>query len=79
MYKSFFHFLLLFCRYSPNELITLIDSIQSGMYGMVLERIIIPDLRKISGTTDKKIAAIGITKILCECEAVLSGNYSQYW
>lgn len=70
---------LCFLRYSPLELIDLIDSIQAGMFGMVLERIVIPDIRKISGVTDKKIAAVGVTKILCECEPIFNGSYSKYW
>ena len=66
-------------RYSPNELIALIDSIQNGMFGMILERIVIPDIKKIVDPVDKKITAIGVIKTLCECESVLNGNYSQYW
>ncbi|KAK6622529.1 hypothetical protein RUM44_002341 [Polyplax serrata] len=78
--KSVIRFLSFYItRYSPLELIDLIDSIQAGMFGMVLERIVIPDIRKISGVTDKKIAAVGVTKILCECEPIFNGSYSKYW
>lgn len=61
------------------ELVALIDSIQSGMFGMVLERVIIQDVRKVSGAVEKKITAIGLVKMLCECESLTNGAYSQYW
>lgn len=49
------------------------------MFGMVIERIFIPDLAKISGETSKKIVSVGIAKILCECPALLSNPYRNYW
>lgn len=66
-------------RYSPAELINLIDSIQAGMFAMVIERIIIQDVRKVSGQVEKKITAIGLIKLLCECDLLINGVYSQYW
>lgn len=46
---------------------------------MVLESVMVPDLKKITGTVDKKISAVGVTKVLCECKDVLSGSYSRFW
>lgn len=74
-----FHKVLFVFRYSPAELINLIDSIQAGMFAMVIERIIIQDVRKVSGQVEKKITAIGLIKLLCECDHLINGAYSQYW
>ena len=34
---------------------------------MMLEKILIADLQKVSGSTERKICAVGVTKILTEC------------
>lgn len=49
------------------------------MFGMVVERILISDLPRVSGDNDKKIAAVGVTKLLCECPAMLAMPYRNYW
>ncbi|KAJ6646819.1 Exportin-2 [Pseudolycoriella hygida] len=60
-------------------LVELIDNIQPQMFGMVIERVLILDLAKVSGETSKKIVSIGIAKILCECPALLINPYRAYW
>lgn len=49
------------------------------MFGMVLERVLIPDLTKVAGDNDRKIVAVGVSKILCECPALLANPYRNYW
>lgn len=46
---------------------------------MVVERILITDLNRVAGDLDKKIVAVGVTKILCECPAMLMPPYRNYW
>lgn len=46
---------------------------------MVLEKIIIPEIQKVSGTIEKKICAVGITKILTECPAMMDTDYTKLW
>ena len=59
-------------------LIQMIDSIQPGMFGMVCDSLIVKDgtVQKISGVTEKKISAVGITKLLTETPDLFGGNYS---
>ncbi|PSN32353.1 Exportin-2 [Blattella germanica] len=66
-------------KYGASNLITMLDSIQPDMFGRVLEKVIIPDVQKISGNVERKIAAIGITNLLCECPEMLEGSYSRFW
>lgn len=73
------YFCLFAVKYSPNELVSIIDEIQAQMFGMVLEKLFISEMQKISGTIERKIVACGITKLLCECPAVLNGSYQKYW
>lgn len=65
-------------KIGPDELIQLIDGIQNQMFGMVCQRVFIPDINKVSGEVDRKIVAVGMTKILCESQIMLS-QYSANW
>lgn len=49
------------------------------MFGMVIERILVSDLTRAAGDIEKKIVAVGITKLLCECPAMLNMPYRNYW
>jgi len=67
--KSLLVFFFVFAiKNGGSALINMIDEIQSGMFGMVCDSLIVKDgtVQKISGNTEKKIAAVGLTKLLCE-------------
>ncbi|KAI2659250.1 Exportin-2 [Labeo rohita] len=49
------------------------------MFGMVVEKIVIPEVQKVSGQVEKKICAVGITKILTECPAMMDTEYTKLW
>lgn len=49
------------------------------MFGMVLEKIVIPEVQKVSGAVEKKICAVGITKILTESPAMMDTEYTKLW
>lgn len=65
-------------KYGGTNLIQVIDSIQAGMFAMVVERIIISDIQRISGNTEKKICSVGIIRLLCE-SPLIAGQYSSLW
>ena len=47
---------------------------------MVIERLYILDVQKVSGSTERKICAMGITKILTEAPQLAPGGvYSHLW
>ncbi|XP_067006504.1 exportin-2 [Anabrus simplex] len=75
--------LVFFClyaiKYGSSNLVSMVDSIQPQMFGMVLERLFIPDIQKVSGVLERKIVAVGITKLLCECPELMDGAYSHMW
>ncbi|KAI3370106.1 hypothetical protein L3Q82_024906, partial [Scortum barcoo] len=78
--KSFLVFVNLYCvKYGAIALQEIFDSIQPKMFGMVLEKIIIPEVQKVSGAVEKKICAVGITKILTECPAMMDTEYTKLW
>nr|CAD7397762.1 unnamed protein product [Timema poppensis] len=75
--------LVFFCFYAvklgASELIDMVDSIQQQMFRMVLERLFLQDIQKISGPVEKKVTAVGVTKMLCECPQFVDGPYSNMW
>ncbi|XP_010123038.1 PREDICTED: exportin-2 isoform X2 [Chlamydotis macqueenii] len=78
--KSFLVFINLYCiKYGALALQEIFDSIQPKMFGMVLEKIIIPEIQKVSGQVEKKICAVGITKILTECPPMMDTEYFKLW
>ncbi len=60
-------------------LFKIIDSIQPKLFQMVLEKVIIQDVQKVSGQTERKICAIGITKLLTETPDMLTNVYINQW
>jgi len=75
--KSFLVFINLFAvRYCGAELIELVDSVQPNMWVMVVDRLIALETQKVSGSVEKKICSVGMTKLLCETVPMSpSGKY----
>lgn len=48
------------------------------MFGMVTERLYLPDLGKVSGHTERKICAVGVTNILTQAPSMLQ-TYTNNW
>ncbi|KDR18464.1 exportin-2 [Zootermopsis nevadensis] len=66
-------------KYGAGNLVGMVDSIQPKMFGRFLDKVIFPDVRKISGRVERKIVAVGITNILCNCKEMMDGSYSHLW
>lgn len=49
------------------------------MFGMVLQRVFITDLTRVVGENERKIVAIGVSKILCETPSMLMMPYREHW
>jgi len=77
--KSLLVFFFVFTiKNGGSSLIQMVDGIQPGMFGMVCDSLIVKDgnVQKISGTMEKKIAAVGLTKLLTETPELLGGSYA---
>lgn len=68
---------LLMYRESPLFLIEKYESIQQAIFERLLTKIIIPNLSKLSFGTERKIASIGLTQLLCS--DIMLQQYFQYW
>lgn len=69
-------FSLFSIKYSTSELIAVIDGVQPNLFAMVLERLVFPEIQRVSGQLERKICAVGLTKLLCETPECFSGNTS---
>lgn len=78
--KSLITFLCLFVsKRGGAVLIKLVDSIQPKLFRMVLEKVIIADVQKVSGSNERKICAIGITNLLTDTPDMLTDSYIDLW
>jgi exportin-2 (importin alpha re-exporter) len=74
--KSIIVFFSLFAiRYSPTELIAVIDAVQPKIFAMVLDRLIVPDVQRVSGTLERKICAVGLARLLCDTPECFTGIF----
>ncbi|XP_015789619.1 exportin-2 [Tetranychus urticae] len=77
--RSLLIFLSLFAyKYGAQNLVTLIESIQVNMFIMVIERLYIPEVQKVSGTLERKICAVGMTEIL-KLPVLIEGAAQHLW
>ncbi|XP_038057672.1 exportin-2-like [Patiria miniata] len=78
--KSLLVFFSLFAvKHGADSLVRMIEEIQAKMFGMVLEKLYIPEVQKVSGHLERKICAVGITKILTECPAMFEPALQPHW
>lgn len=78
--KSLLVFFSLFAgKYSGSSLVQTIESIQPKLFLMVIERLYVPNVQKVSGQTERRICAIGITKILTEAPEMLTEPFVSQW
>ncbi|ANB15048.1 Cse1p [Sugiyamaella lignohabitans] len=60
----------------PIFAVEFIDSAQAELFGQILERFILPSTLQINGYFPRKIAAIGLTKIIMQNPKFIEGSYS---
>ncbi|XP_068624899.1 exportin-2 [Battus philenor] len=66
-------------HFGADTLIDLVDSIQTNMFAMYTERVLIADLQRVSGALERKAAAIGCVKLLCDSAHFRQGALASLW
>ncbi|XP_045540379.1 exportin-2 [Papilio machaon] len=66
-------------HFGADTLVNLIDSVQANMFAMYTERVLIAELQRVSGALERKAAAVGCVKLLCESEHFRTGALAAYW
>lgn len=78
--KNLLVFFSLFAgKYGGSPLVQTVESIQPKLFLMVVERLFLPDVQKVSGQTERRICAVGITKILAETPEMLAEPLVSQW
>ena len=78
--KSLLVFFSLFAgKYGGSSLVQTVESIQPKLFLMVVERLYITDVQKVSGQAERRICAVGITKILTETSEMLTEPFVSQW
>eukprot|EP01137_Pigoraptor_chileana_P025247 Opistho-2@94433 len=68
---------LLAGTHGPAILVETVDGIQPRLFAMVAQSLYINEVQKVSGSTERKICAVGMTKILTESPFV--SQYFDLW
>ncbi|XP_060807237.1 exportin-2 [Amyelois transitella] len=66
-------------HFGADQLIELIESVQANMFALYVERVLVPDLQRVSGSLERKAAAVGCAKLLCESTRFRQPPLSQLW
>ncbi|CAH2246370.1 jg27637 [Pararge aegeria aegeria] len=66
-------------HYGADTLIDLVDSVQGNMFAMYVERVLVPDLQKVTGELEIKSAAVGCVKLLCDSRHFREGGLARLW
>jgi len=78
--KGFLVFSFLYIlKHGPNSYCQIVDGLQTSMMSLVIERIVIPELQKVSGVTERRICAGGLVRLLTECDQLIGGTYASQW
>lgn len=56
-----------------------VNQLQDKIFGMVLEKLYIADVKKVSGLVEKKICICGMIKILAQLPLIENGVYNHLW
>jgi exportin-2 (importin alpha re-exporter) len=81
---KFARLLALFCasllaRHGATYFEDIMEGIQRGMTAMVLERIVLPVVAKVTGYLERKTCAVGLSMAVQDSQALLSYGNGQLW
>ncbi|XP_050356310.1 exportin-2 [Nymphalis io] len=52
-------------QFGADELIEVVDSVQANMFALYVQRVLVPDVRRVCGALERKAAAVGCVRLLC--------------
>lgn len=63
----------------PSFVISFFDTAESAAFRQLFAAVVLPKSLQIHGSYHRRIAAIGLTRILCDANEFLSGEYASLW
>ncbi|WCJ32537.1 Exportin-2 [Euphorbia peplus] len=70
---------LFLVKHGSGNLVNTMNSVQPGMFLMILEQSWIPNLKLIAGQIEVKLAAVASTKLICESPVLLDVKTAKNW
>ncbi|KAJ3285574.1 importin-alpha export receptor [Borealophlyctis nickersoniae] len=65
--------------WNVDVVVATMDEIQPNIFAQLLQSILIPELGKLKSVDDRKLGAVGVTKLLTESEKLLQPPYINLW
>jgi exportin-2 (importin alpha re-exporter) len=66
-------------RHGAGYFEQLMEGIQPGMTGMVLEQIVLPVVARVSGNLERKACAVGLSNAIQDSQALINHNNGALW
>lgn len=63
----------------PIFAVDFIDTVQDGVFGQIFSQFVLPSTTQISGVFERKVAVVGLTRILLENPKFMGGPYVSKW
>jgi exportin-2 (importin alpha re-exporter) len=58
------------CTHGAGQLFQLLDAVQPNIMMMILDQVWLPGLAGINGKRERKVAAVALIKLVCDCPAL---------
>ncbi|KAG6449355.1 hypothetical protein O3G_MSEX006002 [Manduca sexta] len=66
-------------QFGADPLIDVIDSVQTNMFGMYVERVLVPELQRVGGALERRAAAAGCVRMLTDSQHFRHGALAPAW
>mmetsp|Transcript_24076 Transcript_24076/g.33720 ORF Transcript_24076/g.33720 Transcript_24076/m.33720 type:complete len:315 (+) Transcript_24076:1-945(+) len=80
---NFVSFAAFFChKHSPDVFVEIcngVNSQQPQLFAALLQKVLIENIQKVEGKTERKSCAVGMTDLLCKSKTMLTGQYPVLW
>jgi len=78
--RNFVSFAGFFChKHGADSFVEICEEVNKGIFSNLLQKILIPNIEKVDGKTERKSCAVGMTDLLCKSKTMVSGDYPRIW
>ncbi|OQV15127.1 Exportin-2 [Hypsibius exemplaris] len=78
--KNLVPFLFFFIvRHGPQVLIGVVDQVQTGIFGMLMEKVVLEEMGKLTRMSTRRLCFVGGTLLLTESPDLFGGRYDNWW
>lgn len=78
--REFIGFMSAFvCTHGAGQLFELVDAVQPNIMMMILDQVWLPGLASVNGKRERKVAAIALIKLVCDCPSLRDPVQLSLW